>query len=320
MNRVAQFVTLFVQFAVIHSASAAVTLKVSAPTLLPGGQLVSHELIAHPTAGENIGSIGVKGVTAVQGLGAHQVWAPFVDLPTPTQKSHDFYAAVWMPCWSQFDTYLYFTQSNAIVGDLVETRTGIGATLPPHPIYGPPHTGFGNMTPTAGGLYGSYYGAAGAGVDVPFMHLVKRVPDSLNLSLSFLTYRPYVTFNIVSTVVQPLYYPPIVTHNKLTAAPGTSVSDLFEALVAAPNTQSGWQNFAFSGPGIALQPSFDYGTHQFNWDSTGSAPGIYTATVRVTDGTGFTDSTLTITLVPEPTLLGLLIAPLFSASGLIRRR
>jgi hypothetical protein len=64
-----------------------------------------------------------------------------------------------------------------------------------------------------------------------------------------------------------------------------------------------WNNFQFTGPGIVNQPAFDYDTHEFLWNSTGSSVGTYTASVVVTDM-----ATLTIHLVPEPAtnvLLGL---------------
>jgi hypothetical protein len=318
--RLAQLAALFVQVAVVHPASAAITVTGS-PTLLPGAELVSYELIAHPTAGENIASIGHPTLSFFDGSGVHQVWAPFFDLPTPTLQSHLGYIPVWTPTWSRYDSYFYFKLNNPVIigGNLTETNTGTGVLLPPDPVFGPPRTGYGTIS-SSPDFVAFYPGGAGAGVDLPFMQFVMRVHDIWQFDVR-LGAHGQVTPTEVS-IIPALTTPPIVTHNKLTAAPGMHVSDLFEAVNQfGPGQPLTWQNFNFSGPGIALQPSFGYDTHQFDWDTTGSAPGIYKATVQVRNQSQMvSNATLTITLIPEPSSLVLLAAALFIASGFIRRR
>jgi hypothetical protein len=84
-----------------------------------------------------------------------------------------------------------------------------------------------------------------------------------------------------------------------------------------------WGNFVFNGPGAALQPMFDPDTQELVWDTTGSLPGIYTATVTATDPDMLSDSgTLTIDLtVPEPATWTLLtIAGVMASLGVRKRR
>jgi hypothetical protein len=84
-----------------------------------------------------------------------------------------------------------------------------------------------------------------------------------------------------------------------------------------------WGNFVFNGPGAANAPMFDLDTQEFVWDTTGSLPGIYTATVTATDPDMLSDSgTLTIDLaVPEPASWMLLtLAAAAACLGIKHRR
>jgi len=113
--------------------------------------------------------------------------------------------------------------------------------------------------------------------------------------------------------------PPAASRTTVTALPGDILGHTFVAVDLDEPGLTGfdWSDFTFAGPGIAVQPTFDYQTQQFNWDSTGSAPGLYKAAVNV----GVTSTaTLTIHLIPEPSCLalaGLALAALVAGS---RRR
>jgi hypothetical protein len=79
-----------------------------------------------------------------------------------------------------------------------------------------------------------------------------------------------------------------------------------------------WTLDSFSGPGTALNPSFDSNNRRLVWNTTGSSLGTYTAVVRAFDGNLSGSGTLTIRLVPEPSALVLSMA---CAMGfLVRRR
>ncbi|HEX2473881.1 MAG TPA: PEP-CTERM sorting domain-containing protein, partial [Lacipirellulaceae bacterium] len=81
-----------------------------------------------------------------------------------------------------------------------------------------------------------------------------------------------------------------------------------------------WFDFSFNGPGTAIQPTFNPQTQAFRWDTTGSKPGTYTATVVVTDFAYYDTGTLMIHLVPEPAGAVLFGLVMFGIVGFPRRR
>jgi PEP-CTERM motif len=95
--------------------------------------------------------------------------------------------------------------------------------------------------------------------------------------------------------------PPVVTDSTIGAVASDLISYRFQA--SDPDDPSAsllWSNFRFTGPGAALQPTFDPISHDFSWNTAGSQAGIYQATVRSTDPHGaFDDGTLTINLTSD---------------------
>ena len=117
---------------------------------------------------------------------------------------------------------------------------------------------------------------------------------------------------------------PEVANTFIDALIGDNIAHTFVGIdpdgIAAALT---WGDFVFNGPGELNPPMFDPLTREFVWDTTGSLPGIYTATVTATDPDALFDSgTLTIDLaVPEPaTWMLLMIAGLAGVLGGRRRR
>jgi hypothetical protein len=111
---------------------------------------------------------------------------------------------------------------------------------------------------------------------------------------------------------------PVVTDSVINALIGDTVNFTFNATDDGnPNPPGGltWSFIGFLGDGAAA-PTFDPVTHQFVWDSTGSAVGTYVAQVQVSDGSLTDIGLLTINLgndpggpggqVPEPATLSLL--------------
>jgi hypothetical protein len=116
--------------------------------------------------------------------------------------------------------------------------------------------------------------------------------------------------------------PPQVADATSSAAANSAVIHTFTASDGyTPPEYVGWSDFVFNGPGIAIQPTFNPETQAFRWNTTGSRPGTYTATVTAWNFFNQSDTgTLTIQLVPEPastTLFGLMIVGLV---GVSRRR
>jgi hypothetical protein len=109
---------------------------------------------------------------------------------------------------------------------------------------------------------------------------------------------------------------PVVTDAIINALVGDTINFTFAATDDGnPNPPGGltWSFIGFLGGG-ATAPTFDPVTHQFLWDSTGSATGTYVAQVQVSDGALTDIGLLTINLgttapegqVPEPATLSLL--------------
>jgi hypothetical protein len=111
---------------------------------------------------------------------------------------------------------------------------------------------------------------------------------------------------------------PVVTDSIINALVGDTINFTFNATDDGnPNPPGGlsWTFIGFLGGG-ANAPTFDPVTHQFTWDSTGSALGTYVAQVQVSDGSLTDIGLLTINLgndpggpggqVPEPATLSLL--------------
>lgn len=109
---------------------------------------------------------------------------------------------------------------------------------------------------------------------------------------------------------------PVVTDAIINALVGDTINFTFAATDDGnPNPPGGltWSFIGFLGGG-ATAPTFDPVTHQFLWDSTGSAMGTYVAQVQVSDGALTDIGLLTINLgttepegqVPEPATLSLL--------------
>jgi hypothetical protein len=110
---------------------------------------------------------------------------------------------------------------------------------------------------------------------------------------------------------------PVVTDSVINALVGDTINFTFGATDDGnPNPPGGltWSFIGFLGGG-ANAPTFDPVTHQFLWDSTGSAIGTYVAQVQVSDGALTDIGLLTINLgndggpvgqVPEPATLSLL--------------
>jgi hypothetical protein len=109
---------------------------------------------------------------------------------------------------------------------------------------------------------------------------------------------------------------PVVTDAIINALVGDTINFTFAATDDGnPNPPGGltWSFIGFLGGGATV-PTFDPVTHQFLWDSTGSATGTYVAQVQVSDGALTDIGLLTINLgttapegqVPEPATLSLL--------------
>lgn len=109
---------------------------------------------------------------------------------------------------------------------------------------------------------------------------------------------------------------PVVTDAIINALVGDTINFTFAATDDGnPNPPGGltWSFIGFLGGG-ATAPTFDPVTHQFLWDSTGSAAGTYVAQVQASDGALTDIGLLTINLgttepggqVPEPATLSLL--------------
>jgi hypothetical protein len=126
--------------------------------------------------------------------------------------------------------------------------------------------------------------------------------------------------HVQGSTLAPVFPRPQVVDATINAAVNSAVMHTFTATDAyTPAEFLGWQNFVFSGPGTANQPTFDRNTQAFHWDTTGSKPGTYTATVTVVDfHENFDTGTLTIHLVPEPA--GAVLAGFMAMSWLLVRR
>ena len=100
--------------------------------------------------------------------------------------------------------------------------------------------------------------------------------------------------------------PPVATDSTIGAVANDLINYRFQA--SDPDNPSDsliWSNFRFTGPGAALQPTFDPISHDFSWNTAGSAAGTYYAHVQVTDPPGSLDTgrlriNLTSNLPPPP--------------------
>jgi len=132
---------------------------------------------------------------------------------------------------------------------------------------------------------------------------------------------------------------PNVTDHVVTALVGDNINQLVNGTDPNAGDDVTLSILSFLGPSANLAPVFTPGaagnptTGTFVWDTTGSAPGVYIANIRGTDGLLTDTGTITINLsttssppstrIPEPATLGLLgagLAGLGLAVGSRRRR
>jgi len=128
-------------------------------TPVPGSTtgLVSYTLraVSDDSANQTINGIDTPSIVAILGgSGAHQVWTPITNGPTPTRGSQT--PPLWSDTWLPFDSYWFFdtTNSLSIGGAFNETNNGAGGEPLPTAGFGAPMTGFGSMG-TAGGAAGA---------------------------------------------------------------------------------------------------------------------------------------------------------------------
>lgn len=121
----------------------------------------------------------------------------------------------------------------------------------------------------------------------------------------------------------PVNEPPVVDDASKTAFVPETIMHTFTASDDGGAGNLTWGNFVFNGPNApAIAPTFDPVLQKFNWDTTGSLGGDYTASVTATDAGGLSDvGTLSIHLIPEPSSVILSLVGLIGMAGFgLRKR
>jgi len=190
------FFTLAAVLATAATSQAAIIVTGTpvAGTPVPGSTtgLVSYILRAtsNDAANQTINGIDTPSIIALNGgLGAHQVWAPITNAPTPTRGSQT--PPLWSDTWLPFDSYFAFdpTNSLSIGAAFNETNNGTGGEPLPTAGFGAPTTGFGSMG-TVGGAAGanSFTIASGKqGIVVDLGQLVMKAGQQATFSGTILT-------------------------------------------------------------------------------------------------------------------------------------
>jgi hypothetical protein len=174
---------LVIVILVITPAAADIVLQSSPGTPLPAGNLVQYTVSAVGTAGEEIDTFSFPDISAVSGVGIHNVAQGITNAGTPTKSEHS--PGLWNADWAAYDTYFLFnsTESLSFGPNFSETNNGATTgTLGLSTILG--------YTPTSG--FGTYMSGVGSKMilppnvdsDVPFMQVVLRAQDSAQLNVS----------------------------------------------------------------------------------------------------------------------------------------
>jgi hypothetical protein len=192
-------------------SQAAIIVSGVGPTPVPGSTtgLVSFTLraVSDNGATQTINGVDTPSITAINGgLGAHQVWTPITNGPTPTRAQQS--PPLWSDTWLPFDSYWFFDATNSLgIGAAFnETNSGAGGEPLPTAGFGAPVTGFGSM-----GTLGSAAGAQSftiasnkQGTSVDLGQLVMKAGQSARFQGTILTNQGNnQVFDVVVGVPEP---------------------------------------------------------------------------------------------------------------------
>ncbi len=185
------FLALFAVMLTAVAANAGMILQVSAPTALPDTAtstgLQSFQVTGVATAGETLTGFNDPVVSILSGLGTHQVHTAVTDGSTGTVAAQQAASVLWSDTWKPYDSFFYPSSSNSLKvgsGDITDTRTGTGATLP-STGFGAPPTGYGTMSVTGGTAAYGYTIASGLqGQSIPIAQIVLQTGDSVRVALT----------------------------------------------------------------------------------------------------------------------------------------
>jgi hypothetical protein len=181
---------LTVVLAMAASTQAAMMLQASAPVAVPAtatsSGLVQYTISAVSNAGEIINSIADPTLSIValgSSMGVHQVFQALTTGQTPTRQDQIAGTPnLWDDGWRPYDTYFFFTAANSLkfgTGNITETRTPPGATLPQGAALGAANTGFGTISTVGGaGTYSFTVPSGIPGTNVPFLQVVQKATDA----------------------------------------------------------------------------------------------------------------------------------------------